>query len=102
MGDGIVANTDAAASSNLSGRYSLFVGGKSGMKISWQVTGIRQDAWANAHRIQVEVEKPERERGWSLFGRATELPPCFVPCYSLLTVSMFASVTQTLDPSKAM
>jgi hypothetical protein len=72
------------------------------MKISWQVTGIRQDAWANAHRIQVEVEKPERERGWSLFGRATELPPCFVPCYSLLTVSMFASVTQTLDPSKAM
>ena len=51
-------------------------GGKSGMKISWQVTGIRQDAWANAHRIQVEVEKPERERGYyihpELYGAPEE------------------------------
>jgi len=38
-------------------------GGKPGMKISWQVTGIRQDAWANAHRIPVEQAKPEGERG---------------------------------------
>jgi hypothetical protein len=41
-------------------------GGKSGMKVSWQVTGVRQDAWANAHRIPVEIEKPERERGYYL------------------------------------
>jgi len=41
-------------------------GGKSGMKISWQVTGIRKDAWANAHRIPAEVEKSERERGYYL------------------------------------
>jgi hypothetical protein len=27
------------------------------------VTGIRQDAWANAHRIPVEEDKPEAERG---------------------------------------
>jgi hypothetical protein len=33
------------------------------VKVSWQVTGIRQDAWANAHRIPVEKEKPEVERG---------------------------------------
>jgi hypothetical protein len=38
-------------------------GGKPGLRISWQVTGIRQDAWANAHRIQVEEDKPEAERG---------------------------------------
>src|SRR5450755_2744812 len=38
-------------------------GGKPGMKVSWQVTGIRHDAWANAHRIPVEQAKPERERG---------------------------------------
>jgi hypothetical protein len=31
--------------------------------VSWQVTGIRQDAWANAHRIVVEEVKPEAERG---------------------------------------
>jgi len=38
-------------------------GGHPGMEVSWQVTGIRQDAWANAHRIPVEVEKPQEERG---------------------------------------
>jgi hypothetical protein len=35
---------------------------KPGVEVSWQVTGIRQDAWANAHRIPVEQEKPEKER----------------------------------------
>ena len=38
-------------------------GGKPGMKVSWQVTGIRQDVFANAHRIQVEVDKEGDERG---------------------------------------
>jgi hypothetical protein len=38
-------------------------GGTSGMKVSWQVTGIRKDAWANAKRIQVEEEKSVKERG---------------------------------------
>lgn len=33
------------------------------VKVSWQVTGIRQDAYANAHRISVEEDKPELERG---------------------------------------
>jgi hypothetical protein len=28
------------------------------IKVSWQVTGIRQDAWAEANRIRVEEEKP--------------------------------------------
>jgi hypothetical protein len=36
---------------------------KPNVRVSWQVTGIRHDVWANAHRIQVEVEKPEAERG---------------------------------------
>jgi hypothetical protein len=35
-----------------------------GIEVSWQVTGIRQDPWAEAHRIQVEVEKPVHERGF--------------------------------------
>jgi hypothetical protein len=39
---------------------------KPNVKISWQVTGIRQDAWANAHRIPVEQEKPQVERGFYL------------------------------------
>jgi hypothetical protein len=49
---------------------------KPNVKVSWQVTGIRQDAWANVHRIPVEVEKPEKERGSYLYpdvhGQAAE------------------------------
>ncbi len=33
------------------------------VKVSWQVTGIRHDPWAEAHRIPVEEVKPEAERG---------------------------------------
>ncbi len=33
------------------------------VKVSWQVTGIRQDPWANAHRIPNAIEKPEEEKG---------------------------------------
>lgn len=39
-------------------------GGKPGTKVSWMVTGIRQDAYANAHRIPVEEVKPTAERGF--------------------------------------
>jgi hypothetical protein len=38
-------------------------GGKANGKVSWQVTGIRQDAWANAHRIPVEENKTSVEAG---------------------------------------
>jgi hypothetical protein len=44
-------------------------------KVSWQVTGIRQDPWAEAHRIQVEIEKPERERGSYLHPDLYGMPP---------------------------
>ena len=49
---------------------------KPGVKVSWQVTGIRQDVWANAHRIPVEEVKPEKERGFyqhpELYGAPQE------------------------------
>lgn len=32
-------------------------------KVSWQVTGIRKDGWAEKHRIPVELEKTPAERG---------------------------------------
>lgn len=34
-----------------------------GVKVSWQVTGIREDAYANANRIEVEKDKSAAERG---------------------------------------
>jgi hypothetical protein len=46
------------------------------VEVSWQVTGIRQDAWANANRIPLEVEKAERDQGHylhpELYGHAGE------------------------------
>ena len=38
-------------------------GGQPGMEVSWQVTGIRHDAWADANRIPVEEDKSEQDRG---------------------------------------
>jgi hypothetical protein len=49
---------------------------KPNVEVSWQVTGIRQDAWANAHRIPLEVEKAPADRGLylhpELFGAPSE------------------------------
>jgi hypothetical protein len=44
------------------GRFKI-AGGRPGMKVSWQVTGVRHDAYAKAHRIQTEEVKPPSERG---------------------------------------
>jgi hypothetical protein len=49
---------------------------KPNVKVSWLVTGVRQDAFAKAHPLQVEVEKPGRERGFyihpELYGAPDE------------------------------
>jgi hypothetical protein len=42
---------------------------KPNVEVSWQVTGIRHDAFAEAHRIQVEVEKTGSERGKYLYPK---------------------------------
>ncbi len=49
-------------------------GGKPGLEVSWQVTGIRKDAFANAHRIQVEVEKRPEEKGKYLYPEELGYP----------------------------
>jgi hypothetical protein len=45
-----------------------------GVKVSWQVTGIRRDAWAMRNRIKVEVEKDDKERGHYLHPEAFDQP----------------------------
>jgi len=45
-------------SREIKGNSFVIAGGRPGMRVSWQVTGIRHDAYANAHRIVVEEEKP--------------------------------------------
>jgi hypothetical protein len=43
-----------------------------GVKVSWQVTGIRKDPYANAHRIVVETDKSSELRGAYVYPKATE------------------------------
>jgi hypothetical protein len=49
-------------------------GGAAGTEVSWQVTGIRQDAWATKHRIPVEEDKVEKERGYYLYPELFDQP----------------------------
>ena len=55
------------------GRFTIKTD-KPNVKVSWLVTGVRQDAWANAHRIPVEQVKPDAEKGHylhpELYGQA--------------------------------
>jgi hypothetical protein len=54
-----------------------------GVKVSWQVTGIRHDAYANAHRIPNEEMKPADEQGRylhpELFGAGPEQAVGYIP-----------------------
>ena len=40
---------------------------KPNIEVSWQVTGVRQDAWANDHRVVVEKEKEAPVKGYYLY-----------------------------------
>ena len=42
-------------------------GGTPGLQVSWQVTGIRQDAYAKAHPIVVETPKSKQDAGTRQF-----------------------------------
>jgi len=47
----------------ISNHQFSIAGGAPGMKVSWQVTGVRHDAYAKTHPLVVEVKKSEKERG---------------------------------------
>jgi hypothetical protein len=68
-------SSKSSSNNNNNSRFKI-AGGASGMKVSWQVTGIRRDPWANANRIEVEEDKPAKERGYylhpDLYGQPEE------------------------------
>jgi len=55
------------------GRFQI-AGGKSGMRVSWMVTGVRRDPYAAAHPVQVEQPKASHERGKYLAPREYGMP----------------------------
>ncbi len=61
----------------ISDNHFRIAGGEPGMEVSWMVTGIRQDAYAEQNRIPVEEPKPADEAGTYLhpeaFGKPTSM-----------------------------
>jgi hypothetical protein len=58
----------------ISGNRFKIAGGEPGQEVSWQVTGIRHDPYANAHRIPVEEDKASADRGKYLSPDAYDKP----------------------------
>ena len=56
------------------GRFRIG-GAAPSQKVSWQVTGVRQDAFANANRIEVEVDKRPDEVGFYRHPEVHGKPP---------------------------
>ena len=54
----------------ISNNSFTIAGGTPSMKVSWQVTGIRQDPFANENRVQVEMDKSSEERGRYIHPKA--------------------------------
>jgi hypothetical protein len=58
------------------------------VEVSWQVTGVRQDAWAKAHPLVVEEEKEEKRRGYyihpELYGAPKEQAMEWAPSVELM------------------
>ncbi len=57
------ASPNVYIAQEIAGNRFRIAGGAAGGKISWMVTGVRHDAYANAHRIPVEEPKQANERG---------------------------------------
>jgi hypothetical protein len=80
ISDGVIighgGNTNSTSNGGCNNRFKI-AGGTPNMKVSWHVTGIRKDPWANAHRIPVEEDKPANERGYytypELYGQPKEI-----------------------------
>jgi len=64
----------AIVASEISGNQFSIRTDKPSVKVSWQVTGVRQDAFANANRIPVEVEKAPADRGRYLYPEVIGAP----------------------------
>ncbi len=56
--------------SEIDGNQFVIAGGRPGLKVSWQVTGIRRDAYAEMNRVQVEEDKSTEDRGFYLHPEA--------------------------------
>jgi len=58
----------------IAGNRFRIAGGIPGIKVSWQVTGVRHDPWAETHPIAVEEDKRPEEQGSYIHPEAYGMP----------------------------
>ena len=77
----IGGNSSVYIAEEVSGNRFKIAGGISGMKISWQLTGVRKDPWVQEHPLIVDKEKSSNEKGCyyhpELYGQPEEKRICF-------------------------
>jgi hypothetical protein len=64
----------AIVASEIKGNQFTIKTDKPNVKVSWQVTGIRHDPYAEQNRIPVEEDKPAKERGTYLYPQGYGQP----------------------------
>ncbi len=70
----IGAFAQAIVNKEVSGNQFEIATNQPNVKVSWQVTGVRQDAFANQNRIPTEVEKAPQDKGKYLHPKAFNQP----------------------------
>ncbi len=70
----IGALAQAAVIEEISGNTFKIQTSVPNIKVSWQVTGIRKDKYAEANRVIPEVEKRDKDKGYYLHPAAFGLP----------------------------
>ena len=71
------AAPDLYIAKEISNNQFKIAGGTPGLKVSWQVTGIRQDVYAKSHRLEIEMEKKQNEKGKYLHPEEHGMPKSF-------------------------
>lgn len=71
----------------------LIAGDSSGLRVSWQVTGVRHDPWAEANRLLVEQPKPSDQVGTYLHPELYNQPIERGLDYQLVPITPIPSTT---------
>jgi len=66
--------SQAIVAEEINGNHFIIKTDKPNVKVSWQVTGIRQDKYAEAHRVIPEVDKEPQYKGYYLHAVEWNMP----------------------------
>jgi hypothetical protein len=95
-----IEHIDTARSFTDMGNRFQIAGGTPGLEISWQVTGIRHDPYAEAYRIPVEQVKPADEQGTYLHPELYGQPASATEGYGKWPAEMKAAPSPAPVPAE--